>query len=229
MMNLFSPRCTFMVALAAAAACLPAAGRAQQAQLVLASSSATPPPGRTNSADRAGVRAFLPARLITAQVRDGILTIDGMVAKVQLNYEIQRDGYLYFFVPGEGTAVVSLAPMPGAERVSHAFDGDRLAFAAGGHSFELSGEGNLLGRNRAKTDAYVRFDASATAGGRYPRMGFGNTLEAPYAWPLSAPAARDRSAQDVTPPPIPRNLLPETAATEVSTVSAARVPRAARP
>lgn len=194
-----------------------------QAQRMLAASSTTAQPGTTTANMSAAMRDEVPAKLITAQVRDGVLTIDGMVAKVQLNYEIQRDGYMYFFVPGTGTAVLSLAPMPGAEKVRGAFDGQTLSFAAGGHSFELTSDGNLLARDKAKTDAYVRFDTTAVAAGRYPRMGFGNTLSAPYSWPLSAPASKDKYAHYVTPSPLPASVLPRTVAAEVS---AARTPRA---
>ena len=219
----FSPRNSSILAIGTVI-CLAVAAQSQ-AQLLLASSSVSSQPGTAISKSNADLRDITPAKLITAQVRNGILTIDGMVAKVQLNYEIQRDGYLYFFVPGTGTAVLSLAPMPGADKVSDAFNGDRLAFAVGGHSFELTSDGNLLSRDRTKSDVYVRFDTSAVAVGRYPRMGFGNTLEAPYTWPLSAPASKDKYVHYVTPPPLPRNLLPATGATEMSAVQAPRMVR----
>ena len=86
----------------------------------------------------------MPDHLISARVRDGVLTIDGMVAKVQLNYDIQRTGYMYFFVPGVGTAVVSMAPLADGVKVPDAFDGEKLAFTVDGHSVELSNDGNSL-------------------------------------------------------------------------------------
>jgi hypothetical protein len=207
----FSPRKFSMLAVMATL-CMAATS---QAQRMLAASSTLTQTSTTTASQNAAMRDEAPAKLITAQVRDGILTIDGMVAKVQLNYEIQRDGYLYFFVPGMGTAVLSLAPMPGAEKVHNAFDGQTLSFTAGGHSFELTSDRNLLARDKARTDAYVRLDTTAVAVGRYPRMGFGNTLEAPYAWPLSAPASRDKYAHNMMPPPVPANLLPRTVAEAV--------------
>jgi hypothetical protein len=152
----------------------------------------------------------MPNKLISAQVHDGVLEIDGMVAKVQLNYELQHTGYMYFFVPGMGTAVVSLAPLADAVKVKNAFDGSKLTFVAGGHTFELTSKGNLLTKDRSKTDVYVRLDRTTVAVGRYPRLGFGNTTESPYVWPLSAAATKDRDVHFVTPPPLPPSVLPRT-------------------
>ena len=89
----FSPRNSPMLAMATVA-CLAAACQVQ-AQAMLASSSIASQPGNSTSLSDSSLRNFTPDRLISAQVRDGILTIDGMVAKVQLNYTIQRDGYIY--------------------------------------------------------------------------------------------------------------------------------------
>lgn len=166
----FSPSVSLMLTLATAS-CLAAASQVQ-AQATLVSASTTSSPSSSTSSLKSTWHDPMPDRLISAQVHDGILTIDGMVAKVQLNYEIQRTGYMYFFVPGMGTAVVSLAPIADSVKVRNAFDGSRLSFVAGGHTFELSSKGNLLTRDRSKTDVYVRLDSSAIAVGRYPKDGF---------------------------------------------------------
>jgi hypothetical protein len=190
-----------MVALVAALS-VAAAGNAQaQAKVVTASATAKP-------ADT------MPSHLISARVRDGILTIDGMVAKVQLNYDIQRTGYMYFFIPGVGTAVVSMEPLADGAKVPDAFDGDKLAFTVDGHSVELSNEGSsLLEKRKNKADVYVRLDRSTVAISRYPRMGYGDTTSAPYVWPLSAApqASKDNVEYAVTPPPVPKSMLPESA------------------
>ena len=155
-----------------------------------------------------------PNQTITAHVRNGVLTIDGMVGKVQLNYNIERTGFMYFFVPGVGTAVVSMSPIADGVKVPNAFDGDKLAFTAGGHSFELSSEGNLLSKKKqAKADVYVRLDSATVALGRYPKMGFGNTTEPPYVWPLSEVAPQEKVDYVVTPPPMPKSILPQTVET----------------
>ena len=156
----------------------------------------------------------MPKSLISARVRDGVLTIDGMVAKVQLNYDIQHTGYMYFFVPGVGTAVVSLEPLADGMKVPDAFDGEKLAFTVDGHSVELSNEGtSLLDKRKSKADVYVRLDRSAVAISRYPRMGYGDTAAAPYVWPLSGPqpANKEKVEYAVTPPPVPKSMLPQTA------------------
>ena len=156
----------------------------------------------------------MPKSLISARVRDGVLTIDGMVAKVQLNYDIQHTGYMYFFVPGVGTAVVSLEPLADGMKVPDAFDGEKLAFTVDGHSVELSNEGtSLLDKRKSKADVYVRLDRSTVAISRYPRMGYGDTAAAPYVWPLSGPqpANKEKVEYAVTPPPVPKSMLPQTA------------------
>jgi hypothetical protein len=156
----------------------------------------------------------MPKNLISARVRDGVLTIDGMVAKVQLNYDIQHTGYMYFFVPGVGTAVVSMDPLVEGTKVPEAFDGEKLAFTVDGHSIELSNDGSsLLEKRKSKADVYVRLDRSTVAISRYPRMGYGDTSAAPYVWPLSAAQTASKEKVDyvVTPPPVPKSMLPQTA------------------
>ena len=157
----------------------------------------------------------MPKNLISARVRDGVLSIDGMVAKVQLNYDIQHTGYMYFFVPGVGTAVVSMDPLADGMKVPDAFDGEKLAFTVDGHRIELSNDGSsLLEKRKSKADIYVRLDRSTVAISRYPRMGYGDTSAAPYVWPLSAAqtASKDKVDYVVTPPPVPKSMLPQTAA-----------------
>lgn len=145
---------------------------------------------------------------ISTEVKDGVLVVDGLVAKVHLNYRIHHADYLYFFVPGVGTAVVARTAMPGAVKVDDAFHGSGLSFAVAGHSFDLTNSHALLGSGKAA--AYVRLDTSAVALDRYPMMGFGSTGAAPYAWPLARAEAPDTSARLVEPPPLPRSILPRT-------------------
>jgi hypothetical protein len=170
-----------------------------------------------------------PDQLISAQVKSGVLVIDGLVAKVQLNYKINNAGYLYFFVPGFGTAIVSRVPMNNSLKVKNAFNGDKLTFAIGGHSFELTSATALLGGelnkkgNGEKEDAYVWLDPRAYALDSFPMMGFGTTTQYPYTWPLSAPEAKDTYAHFVTPPPVPRSMLPRTK--DTSTFATASVGR----
>ena len=209
----FSPRFSLRLTFAAAV-CIAAASQVQ-AQAGFAAASTTSSLHNAIATQRSTWRDTVPAKLISAQVQDGVLTIDGMVAKVQLNYEIQRTGFLYFFVPGVGTAVVSLAPIPDAVKVKDAFSGSKLVFEADGHTFELSSKGNLLTRDRSKADGYVWLDRSTVAAGRYPRMGFGNTA-GPYSWPVSTVSEKDRDEHQVAPPPLPRSVLQQTAFAETA-------------
>ena len=203
----FSPRVSYMLTLAAGLS-VATAGQ-MQAQAALSSASTT---SKTSSSISSPTwHDPMPSKLISAEVHDGVLTIDGMVAKVELNYDIKKTGYMYFFVPGMGPAVVSLAPISDAFKVKNAIEGSKLTFAAGGHNFELVSKGNLLTKEKSKTDVYVRLDRSTIAVGRFPRMGFGNTTEPPYVWPLSGPAEKDKNAHFVAPPPMPSSALPQTA------------------
>ncbi|MGA7156481.1 MAG: hypothetical protein WBY53_06530 [Acidobacteriaceae bacterium] len=206
-MSSFFPRLYTTFALVGLAVAV--AGTAQgQAKLV---------PASTPSPSTQGWHNTAPDRLITAHVRDGVLMIDGMVGKVQLNYVIERTGFMYFFVPGVGTAVVSMGPLAGGVKVVDGFDGDKLAFSVEGHSIELSSDTPLLSKrkNREKADIYVRMDHSALAISRYPKMGYGDTTQPPYVWPLSAPepVSKEKVAYVVTPPPLPKSILPQTAST----------------
>jgi len=201
--------------LAMAALSVVAAGQAHgQARLVSVSSKSAMASAPSDTPSTRAWHDTMPDHhLISARVRDGVLTIDGMVAKVKLNYDIQQNGYMYFFIPGVGTAVVSMAPMEEAVKVADAFDGGTLSFPVDGHSVQLSSESNLLpGRkSKAKADVYVRLDRSTVAISRYPRMGYGDTTAAPYAWPVSNPELASKEKYVVTPPPTPKNMLPEMA------------------
>jgi hypothetical protein len=210
----FSPR-AFVQLTVVGACCLAAAGQVQ-AQSILATTSTTSKSSNSNPA----WHDTIPGKLISAKVRDGMFTIDGMVAKVKLNYNIASASYMYFFVPGMGTAVVSLSPMPGAVKVKNAFDGSKLTFTADGHSFELSNDGELVG----KADAYVQFDRSTVALARTPRVGYGSTTQSPYVWPMSGQSAADKDAHLVQPPALPTNLLPRTMVAAPAPVPAAATP-----
>lgn len=205
-MSQVSPKVFSVLALVAVLS-LPVVGQAQAKFLPVSSTTS----GGADTESSRGSHDNMPDHLISARVRDGVLTIDGMVAKVQLNYNIERTGYMYFFVPGVGTAVVSMAPLEGGAKVADAFDGETLAFSVEGHSVELSNTTNLL--KHKKADVYVRLDRSTVALSRTPRMGYGDTTASPYVWPLSNPelAKREKVEYVVPPPPVPKSLLPETA------------------
>jgi len=196
----FSPRA--FVQLTIAGACILAASSQSQAQAILATTSST---SNSSTANKASWNDTVPGKLISAKVNDGIFAIDGMVVKVKLNYRIDKAGYMYFFVPGMGTAIVSISPMPDSFKVKNAFDGNKLTFTAEGHRFELTSKDEIAGKN----DAYIHFDHSTVALARTPRMGFGDTTQAPYEWPASRPSPMDKEAHLVQPPALPASALPK--------------------
>jgi hypothetical protein len=196
----FSPR--VFVQSTIAGACFLVASSQVQAQALLAN------PSVNTNRSTSSTREAVPAKRISGSVRDGVLTIDGMIAKVQLNYTIGDASYMYFFVPGVGTAVLSLSPLPDSIKVKNAFNGSDMSFTVDGHSFELSSQGDILGGG--KTDAYVHLDGATVALARTPHMGFGTTLQSPYVWPLSQAPTDDKNAHLFAPPSLPSSMVPRT-------------------
>jgi hypothetical protein len=124
---------------------------------------------------------------------------------------------MYFFVPGVGTAVLSLSPLPDSIKVKNAFDGSNMSFTVNGHIFELASQGDILGGG--KTDAYVHLDGATVALSRTPHMGFGTTLQPPYVWPLSQAPSDDKRAGLVAPPALPANMVARTKQDDATTSS----------
>ena len=145
-------------------------------------------------------------KLIYAHVRDGVYTVDGMVAKIRLNYDVQGSKYLYLFVPGVGTALVSVTPNADALTTPATLQGGALTFSADGHHFSLTGVS--LGNDKGQSPAhlYVRLDRSAWRLSRTAMVGFGNRPELPYEWPGALPTEQEQESQSV--PPVPASLLP---------------------
>jgi len=196
-----------------------------------------PPPSKAKLKHEKLVREpSVPSdKRINAKVTSGMLVVDGLVTKVRLNYDIHHAGYLYFFLPGQGTIVVSEAklPMLDAVKMKDVIQGaggelSLIAFQIDGHSFELTSEmptdsslktkieTKIKGGDHASRDAYVWMDRNTTALSRAPQFGYGNTLHAPYVWPLSGAEGKDTYAHYVEPPPLPPNMLPKTKATLVA-------------
>ena len=176
------------------------------------------------TSNRASWHESAPDKLMSMDVREGTLTVDGMVVKVQLNYDIKNAGYMYFFVPGTGTAIVSLVNMSGSVLEKDAFRGNTLKFSVGGHDFDLTSETSLVGgeKGRGKMDAYVRLDHTTPSLDRYPEMGYGMTTKAPYVWPTAKCQPKSVTAEThfVQPPPLPRDMLPRTEGSYTTTVAA---------
>lgn len=145
-------------------------------------------------------------RAMDAHIVSGTLTVDGMIAKARLNYDV-RNSYIYLFVPGTGTVVVAQEKFDKAEKQEKAFRGDSLIVQAGGHLIELASQEQIAsGKGR---DAWVYLDKTYQyPDQRYPVVGFGDTRNAPYNWPGSKPSPAVETGRNNA-PPIPRNLLPK--------------------
>ena len=157
-----------------------------------------------------GRRHHAGKELIFARVRDGVYSVDGMVAKVRLNYDIQGANYMYLFLPGVGTAVVSAAPDEDALMLPATLQAGALTFSADGHHFSLSGVSLASDQGQSAAHLYVRLDRSAWHLSRTPMIGFGDRAAVPYEWPGALPAEHAEESQSV--PPIPASLLPSASA-----------------
>ncbi|SNT31708.1 hypothetical protein SAMN05421770_107144 [Granulicella rosea] len=143
-------------------------------------------------------------RHIDTRVHDGILTVDGLVAKVDLNYPVDAP-FTYFFVPGVGTAIVALDHFPNSTPQKNAFNGNTLTIMAGGHEIQLTNGGPLL-KEKGKDEAWVAFDPDYNRASRMPMMGYGEALRAPYQWPGAKPETTQSTALA---PPVPKSLQPK--------------------
>lgn len=145
-----------------------------------------------------------PPKLVSVSISRGILTVDGLTGKAALNYEIKDLKYIYFYVPGIGTTVVSNDPFPGAVEQKHAFDDKTLTVNVGEHVIQLSSDNRLLGK--VPESAFVLVDKYFVVPTKFPVMGYGPIRVAPYAWPGSK--INEDLKGSVEAPPLPADLRP---------------------
>ncbi len=145
-----------------------------------------------------------PPKTVSVSINRGIMTVDGMTVKAALNYEIKDLKYVYFYVPGLGTVVVSNDPFPAAVEQKQAFVDKTLTVKVGEHVLQLSSDDRLLGK--APESAYVLVDKNFTIPTKFPAMGYGPLRVAPYAWPGSK--SNDELKGVVEAPPLPADLRP---------------------
>jgi hypothetical protein len=143
-------------------------------------------------------------------IEHGTLAMDGIVGKLQLNYDIPELQYLYLYVPEIGVAVVSDRPFLGAQVQRNAFKGDTVSVYVDKHLLQVSSDKALLsGRPKA---AYVSVNRSYTLPSTFPVFGFGSIRVAPYAWPASkVDSLADKVAKQA--PPILKQMKPKLACT----------------
>ena len=145
-----------------------------------------------------------PPKLVSVSISRGTLTVDGLIGKAALNYEIKDLKYIYFYVPGIGTTVVSNGAFPGAVEQKKAFKDKTLTVTVGEHVFQLSSDNRLLGKN--PESAFVLVDKNFSAPAKFPVMGYGPIRVAPYAWPGSKSNGELKGAIEA--PPLPVDLRP---------------------
>jgi hypothetical protein len=146
-----------------------------------------------------------PVKPVSISISNGTLTVDGMTGKAALNYEIKDLKYLYLYVPGIGTTVVSNDPFPGAIEQKNAFDGSSLTVTVSEHVLQVTSDKRLFGKKLES--AFVRVDKSFSIPAKFPVMGYGPIRVAPYAWPGSKGTEEPKDATVVA-PPLPPSLQP---------------------
>jgi hypothetical protein len=143
-------------------------------------------------------------KTVSLSISRGTLTVDGMTGKAALNYEIKDLKYVYFYVPGIGTTVVSNDPFPGSVEQKNAFDDKTLTVTVGEHVLQLSSDNHLLGKT--PQPAFVLVDKNFSVPAKFPVMGYGPIRVAPYAWPGSKNNVELKGAVEA--PPLPADLRP---------------------
>jgi len=144
-------------------------------------------------------------KMTPVSISRGTFTVDGMIGKAELNYDIADFKYIYMYVPGIGTLVVSNQPFPAAKEQPGAFNDKTLTVTTGDHKLQIGSDKRMLGKK--PEPAYVLVDRDFKLPSKYPVVGYGKIPKAPYAWPGGRPNGALAGAF-VEPPPIPVNLQP---------------------
>ena len=110
-------------------------------------------PGYDERGKKIHVKKEKMPKVVAVTISHGTLTLDGMIGKAGLNYEIADLKYIYFYAPWMGTVVVSNVMFPGAKQQAGAFDQHTLTVKADEHVIQLFSDKLLLGKKAAP--AYV--------------------------------------------------------------------------
>jgi hypothetical protein len=145
-----------------------------------------------------------PPKMTPMSIARGTFTVDGVIAKAELNYDIADFHFVYFYVPGMGVTIVSNHEFPGSKPQKDAFHDATLTVKVDDHTLQLAGDKRLLGKN--PEPAFVAVDRSFQLPSKYPVVGYGTITRPPYQWPGSK--ENGELAGVIAPPPIPKNLEP---------------------
>jgi hypothetical protein len=145
-----------------------------------------------------------PPKMTPVTISRGTFTVDGMIGKAELNYDIPDLKFIYLYAPFIGTVVVSNEPFPGAKEEPAAFNDTTLTVTVGDHILQVASDKRLL--SKKPEAAYVLLDRDFKLPSKYPVVGYGTGTKAPYTWPGGRPNVA--LATTFTPPPTPENLRP---------------------
>ncbi len=120
------------------------------------------------------------------KVQSGVLTIDGLTVKAAVNLHIANFHYLYIYLPGMGTAVISDHTFAGAGEQKAAFHGSTMTVSVQERTVQLS----AAKRMRGNRSAYVRFDPGVGPGLRTAAVSYGESAYVPAIWPEEASPSR---------------------------------------
>ncbi|MGA7157338.1 MAG: hypothetical protein WBY53_10845 [Acidobacteriaceae bacterium] len=148
-----------------------------------------------------------PPKMIPVTIARGTFTVDGMIGKAELNYNIADFKYMYLYAPGIGTLVVSDRPFQGGKEEKNAFNDKTLTVTTEDHKLQVASDVRLLPKGKKAESAYVLVDRDFFLPTPYPVVGYGGIVKAPYVWPGSRENAPLKGAF-VAPPPIPVDLRP---------------------
>ena len=98
---------------------------------------------------------------IFARVRGNVYPADGMLANVRIDYDVNGAKYMYLFLPGIGTAVVSIESNGKAVFYPVTLHQDELTFNVDGHQFDLSGVNLQSGGGTRPAHLFVHLDRGA--------------------------------------------------------------------
>jgi hypothetical protein len=145
-----------------------------------------------------------PPKMTPLSIAAGTLTVDGWTGKARLNYDIADLKFLYLYVPGVGTTLVSQNQFPGAKEQAGAFNDKSLKITVEGHPIEVSSDKRMLGKK--PQSAWVAVDRGFLLPAKFPVFGYGTTTKAPYAWPGSKEMVAAKGAVEA--PPLPPDVTP---------------------
>jgi hypothetical protein len=145
-----------------------------------------------------------PPKTIKLAITRGTLTVDGMIGKAALNYDINDFKYVYLYAPWIGTVVVSNVMFPGAKSEANAFDKNTLTVTVDEHTMQLYSDKMLLGKK--PEPAFVLVDREFKLPSKTPVVGYGETLRRPYNWPGAKTNPDSKAALNA--PPVPASLRP---------------------